>query len=333
MRAVTNLASTGLARQAWHGDKLYSLEEWGLGGKRMDRLAAMETFVRVVETGSFSAAARTLNVGQPAVSKAIAQMEARLGVRLLMRSTRGLSPTEAGQSFYDRARRAIEEADEAELVARGAGAGLTGRLRVCAAVTFARMHVIPRLPKFLAAHPGLTMDVILDDKIIDLVEEGVDVALRMGSLEDLSSLTARKVGSVPHYVVGTPAYFTRSGVPATPAELTAHEAVIYARQGDTWRFRQGSAEVSVSVSGPLRVNVAEGVRAAVLADMGLAIASAWMFSPELASGDVRTVLTDWSLPLLDLWAVYPMGRMPTAKARAFAAFVEAELKHENILVE
>lgn len=299
----------------------------------MDRLAAMETFVRVVETGSFSAAARALNVGQPAVSKTIAQMEVRLGVRLLTRSTRGLSPTEAGQGFYDRARRAIEEADEAELVARGAGAGLTGRLRVCAAVTFARLHVIPRLPKFLAAHPGLTVDVILDDRVIDLVEEGVDVALRMGSLEDSSSLTARKLASVPHYVVGTPAYFARSGVPATPAELAAHEAVIYTRQGDTWRFRQGSTEVSVSVSGPLRVNVAEGVRAAALADMGLAIASAWMFSPELASGDVRAVLTDWSLPLLDLWAVYPTGRMPTAKARAFAAFVEAELKHESVPVD
>ena len=195
------------------------------------------------------------------------------------------------------------------------------------------MHVIPRLPKFLAAHPGLTMDVILDDRVIDLVEEGVDVALRMGSLEDSSSLTARKLASIPHYVVGTSAYFARSGVPATPSELAAHEAVIYTRQGGAWRFRRGSTEVSVSVSGPLRVNVAEGVRAAVLADMGLAIASAWMFSPELVSGDVRAVLTDWSLPSLDLWAVYPTGRMPTAKARAFAAFVEAALKDENFPAE
>jgi DNA-binding transcriptional LysR family regulator len=299
----------------------------------VDRLTAMETFVRVVETGSFSAAARTLNLGQPAVSKTIAQMEARLGVRLLMRSTRGLSPTEAGQSFYDHARRVIDEADEAELVARGAGVGLTGRLRVCAAVTFARLHVIPRLPKFLAAHPDLTMDVILDDRVTDLVEEGVDIALRMGSLGGSSSLSARKVASVPHYVVGTPAYFARSGVPTTPAELAAHEAIIYAREGDSWRFRHGSTEVTVSVSGPLRVNAAEGVRSAVLTNMGLAIVSAWMFTPELASGDVRAALTDWSLPSLDLWAVYPMGRMPTAKARAFAAFVEAELKHEKIPIE
>src|SRR5690348_10066211 len=114
----------------------------------MDRLAAMETFVRVVETGSFSAAAKHLNLGQPAVSKTVAQLEARLGVRLLMRTTHGLSPTEAGQSFYDRARRAIEEAEEADVAARGAGASLTGLLRISAAVSFARLHVIPRLPKF-----------------------------------------------------------------------------------------------------------------------------------------------------------------------------------------
>jgi DNA-binding transcriptional LysR family regulator len=293
----------------------------------MDRLAAMRTFVRIVEAGSFSAAARGLRVGQPAVSKAVAQLEARLGVRLLMRSTHGLSPTEAGQRFYERAKRAIEEADEAELAARGAGAGFTGQLRICAAVTFARLHVVPRLPKFLASHPDLTTDVILDDRVIDLVEAGVDLALRMGSLGD-SSLTARKLASAPRYVLGTPAYFAQAGVPAMPEELGRHPAVVYTQDGggDTWSFRRGMAEVPVSVSGRLRVSAAEGVRAGVLAGMGLAIASAWMFSPELASGAVRRVLTDWSLPPIDLWAVYPTGRMPSAKARAFAAFVEAELK-------
>jgi DNA-binding transcriptional LysR family regulator len=292
----------------------------------MDRLAAMQAFVRVVETGSFSAAARALNMGQPAISKTVAQPEARLGVRLLMRSTHGLTPTEAGQSFYERAKRSIEEADEAEAVARGAGKGLIGRLRISAAVTFARLHIVPRLPKFLAAHPGLTLDVVLDDRIIDLIEEGVDIALRMGPLADSTSLSARKLASGPHHVLGTPAYFARSGVPATPAELDGHAAVIYTQQGaGTWCFRQGATEVSVTVSGPLRVSAAEGVRAAVLADMGLTIASAWMFGPELESGAVQRVLTDWSLPPIDLWAVYPTGRMPSAKARAFAAFVEAEL--------
>lgn len=299
----------------------------------MDRFAAMETFVRVVETGSFSAAARLLNVGQPAISKTVAQLEERLGVRLLMRSTRGLSPTEAGQSFYDRAKRAIEEADEAELVARGAGAGLRGRLRVTSAVTFARLHVLPRLSAFLATHPDLVIDLVLDDRIVDLVEEGVDVALRMGKLGDASSLTARRLASAPHYVLGTPCYFARAGIPASPAELTAHAAIIYAREGGNWSFRQGATEVSVNVSGQLRVSAAEGVRAAVLADMGLAVASAWMFSPELASGAVQRVLSDWSLPPIDLWAVYPTGRMPGAKARAFVGFLAKELSSAHSLSE
>jgi DNA-binding transcriptional LysR family regulator len=296
----------------------------------MDRLAAMETFARVVESGSFSAAARGLGVGQPAVSKIVAQLEERLGVRLLIRTTRGLSPTEAGQHFYERAKRALEEVEEAELAARGAGASLTGRLRVSAAVTFARLHVVPRLPRFLAQHPGLTMDVVLDDRVIDLVEAGVDVALRMGALGD-SSMTARRLASGPRHVVGTPAYFAKAGVPATPADLAGHAAIIYAQEdgGEAWSFRQGATEVSVSVSGPLRVSAAEGVRAGVLADMGLAVASAWMFSPDLAAGAVQPVLTDWSLPPIDLWAVYPTGRMPSAKARAFAAFVEAELRREH----
>jgi DNA-binding transcriptional LysR family regulator len=159
----------------------------------MDRMAAMETFVRVVDAGSFSAAAKRLRLGQPAVSKTIAQLEERLGVRLLLRSTHGLTPTEAGRNFYERAKRSIDEADEAEFAARGAGTTLSGRLRICAAVTFARLHVIPRLPLFLAEHPALEVDVFLTDTNKDLVEAGIDVALRIGELAD-SSLTARKIG-------------------------------------------------------------------------------------------------------------------------------------------
>src|ERR1700734_2090101 len=134
------------------------------GGICMDRLRAMEAFVLVVDSSSFSAAARRLNVGQPALSKSIAHLEDRLGVKLLVRTTRGLAPTEAGLNFYERARRSIEEADEAELAARGAGQGLTGKLRLCAAVTFARLHLMPRLPEFLARHPDLEMEVVLDRK-------------------------------------------------------------------------------------------------------------------------------------------------------------------------
>jgi DNA-binding transcriptional LysR family regulator len=204
---------------------------------------------------------------------------------------------------------------------------LQGRLRISAAVTFARLHVLPCLPVFLAAHPELSIDIILDDRTIGLVEEGVDVSLRMGRLED-SSLTARKLARAPRLVVGTADYFARAGVPTVPAELINHEAVVYSQGGggSNWSFRQGASEVSVSVSGRVRVSAAEGVRAAVLSGMGIAVASEWMFSPELATGEVQAVLKDWSLPPVDLWAVFPSGRMASAKARAFAAFVEAELR-------
>jgi DNA-binding transcriptional LysR family regulator len=287
----------------------------------MDRLAAMETFVRVVETGSFSAAARQLRMGQPAVSKSVAGLEQYLGVKLLTRSTRGLTPTEAGLRYLERARRALDEAAEAEFAARGAGAGLKGRLRICAAVTFARIHLIPLLPDFLARNPDLDLEVILDDRQVDLVEEGVDVALRMGKLMD-SALTARRIARCKRRVLGTPAYFDRAGIPSTPGELNKHQAVVYLQEGSVWSFRRENSELAVTVQSRLRVTAAEGVRAAVLADLGLAIASEWMFSPELRSGAVRAVLSDWSLPALDLWAVFPTGRSTTAKTRAFVDFFE-----------
>jgi len=287
----------------------------------MDRLASMETFVRVVETGSFSGAARQLRVGQPAVSKSVAQLEEYLGVKLLARSTRGLTPTEAGLGYLERARRALEEAAEAELAARGAGAGLKGRLRICAAVTFARIHLIPLLPKFLAQNPDLDLEVILDDRQIDLVQEGIDVALRMGKLMD-SALTARRIARCKRFVLGTPAYFDREGTPSTPSELSKHQAVIYLQEGSVWSFRRESTELAVTVQSRLRVTAAEGVRAAVLADVGLTIASEWMFSPELRSGAVRAVLREWDLPPHDLWAVFPSGRAATAKTRAFVDFFE-----------
>jgi DNA-binding transcriptional LysR family regulator len=222
----------------------------------MDRLAAMETFVCVVETGSFSAAARRLNIGQPAVSKTIAQLEARLAVRLLLRSTRGLTPTEAGLAFFERAKRSIEEANEADFAARGAGTGLTGNLRICAAVTFARLHIVPHLGPFLDQHPDLNIDVMLDDRNINLVEEGIDIALRMGTLSD-SGLTARKISECRRVVLGTPAYFEKHGEPTSPADLMKHQAVVYTLGGSAnWQFTQGDNEQSVIINGRVRVNAA-----------------------------------------------------------------------------
>ncbi len=287
----------------------------------MDRFQAMTAFVRVVETGSFSAAARRIGVGQPAISKTIAQLEDRLQVRLLVRSTHGLTPTDAGLRFFERARMAVLEADEAELQARGAGAGLSGRLRICAATTFARIMILPHLSQFMDSHPELEVDIILDDRVIDLVSEGIDVALRMGELAD-SSAVARRLATGRRSVIATPAYLEKHGMPLVPADLATHQAVVYTQLGNSWTFTRQGAEASVAVTGRARFSAAEGIRTAVLAHMGLAVASDWMFAPELADGAVQRVLNDWNLPPIDLWAVFPTGRLASAKARAFADFVE-----------
>jgi DNA-binding transcriptional LysR family regulator len=241
-----------------------------------------------------------------------------------MRTTRSLTPTEAGMNFYVRAKRSIEEAEEAVLAARGAGAALTGKLRIAASVCFGRLHIMRQLDRFLEKNPELEIDMVLDDRPINLVEEGIDVAFRSGSLAD-STLVARKLGQARRRVMATPNYFAKHGEPKSPAELIAHQTVIYTPDGGgvSWTFRQGSAETSVAVGGRLKVTAAEGLREAVFAHLGIAITSEWNFAPELASGIVKAVLNDWELPSLELWAVYPTGRMASAKAREFASFVEA----------
>jgi DNA-binding transcriptional LysR family regulator len=292
----------------------------------MDRLREMELFVRVAETGSFSAAARDLKLGQPAVSKTIAALEERLGVRLLVRSTRQLSPTEAGTAFYERALRAIAEANEADAAAQGAGAGLEGRLRICAPVTFARLHVVPKLGAFLDAHPKLRLELVMDDRVIDLVAENIDAALRLGSLSD-SSLRARKLAVAERYVVATPAYLRRRGFPSNPTDLLKHDGIIYgqASGGQEWLFRRGTSETSIRLSARLTLSAAEGVREAVLAGQGFTITSRWMFAPELASGAVIPVLTEWTLPPMELWVIYPSGKLTSTKARAFIKWFETTI--------
>lgn len=293
----------------------------------MDRLRAMEVFVRVVESGSFSAAARDLRMGQPAVSKMISALEERIGTRLLIRSTRRLSPSEAGQAFYEHAVRAIAEANEADAVAQGTGAGIEGRLRICTPVTFARLNLVPKLNEFLAAHPRLSLDLIMDDRVIDMIAENIDVGLRLGALTD-SSLTARRLAHADRLVVMSPAYLRRRGRPEIRADLLSHEAIVYEQGsgGQEWVFRRGTSETSISVRGRLFINAAEGVREAVLAGLGFAVVSRWMFWPELASGEVVSVLPEWTLPPMDLWAIYPSGRFAATKARAFVSWFEKVIR-------
>lgn len=202
---------------------------------------------------------------------------------------------------------------------------LSGRLRLCAATTFASLMILPRLPEFLATHPDLEVDIILDDRMIDLVSEGVDIALRIGDLAD-SSAVARRIATGRRSVVASPAYLDRHGVPRTPSELVPHQAIVHPQLGNSWTFAKAGTELTVQLSGRVRFTAAEGIRAAVKAGMGLAVASEWMFWPELQRGEVVRLLDDWHLPEIDLWAVYPTGRLATAKARAFADFAETVMR-------
>lgn len=293
----------------------------------MDRLGAMQMLVRIIETGSFSAASRQLKIGQPSVSKAIAQLEKHLGVRLLLRTTQGLTPTEAGQAFYQRAKRAIAEVEEAEAAARGASAGLVGKLRVSMTITFARLHVIPRLSSFLEHKPGIEIDLVMADDNIALVEEGVDLAIRMGTLVS-STFTGRRIGQSRRLVMATPDYVSRHGSPEKPSDLAHHQVYVIDNGSEpaTSRFKRAGEEMAVSVGARVRLNTGEGVRSAVLAGLGVGIGSEWLFLPEMRSEQLVQLVGDWSLAPMDIWAVFANGRSANAKARAFADFIEEILK-------
>ncbi|MBS1102105.1 LysR family transcriptional regulator [Gluconobacter sp. Dm-62] len=287
----------------------------------MDRLQAMTTFVRVIESGSFSAAARLMHLGQPAVSKAIAQLERQLGVQLLLRSAHGLTPTDAGQRYFERVARIVSDAEDADAAVRDSSSDLRGRLRVAVPTTFGRLQIVPRLGMFLKEHPRLDVDMELDDRRVDLMAEGIDVAIRLGPLTD-SAMIAKRLGRGRRSVIASPDYLRTAPFLETPEDLMAHQAISYTRNSPAKHvFQQDGQDMSVLLNSRLHLSAAEGIRAAVLASLGLTIAADWMFEPELKSGAVVRCLTSWSLPPVDLWAVYPSGRLTSAKARAFADFV------------
>jgi DNA-binding transcriptional LysR family regulator len=289
-------------------------------------LSAMQAFARVYETGSFSAAAKRLGIGQPSTSRLIAELEEHLGAKLLLRSTRGLSPTAAGTRFYEQAQRTLEAAEVAERSVRSPGKALSGRVRVSGTISFMRRHIIPKLPSFFAAHPGIELDLLLDDHDVGLVEEGVEVAFRMGKLAN-SELTAKKVGMSRRLVVAATEYFTRHGKVHRPEELSSHPAIVFSRRegGERLTFTRGTKTREVTLRPRLRCSALEGVRAAILAGVGVGIATEWILGSELTDGRLTITLPEWQLPSLELWAVLPGGRRASAEARAFVHFVETEL--------
>lgn len=288
-----------------------------------DRLFALRLFVRVARGGSFSVAGRELGMSQPSVSRIVSGLETEVGAALLTRTTRAVTLTEAGADYLARIEPILAALDEADHAARGSGE-LRGLLRVGVAASFAMRQIIPRLPGFMDRHPGLRVEMTMTDQRQNLVVEGVDVALRFGTLAD-SSATARKIGVSHRMLVASPAYLERAGVPATPAELPSHSIIVGPAALAGFTFQREGREASVHLKGRLVVNVNEAAATAAIAGLGIACLGRWGCREEVAQGTLVQILPDWSLGPMDVNAVFAAGRAAKPAARAFADYLARNL--------
>lgn len=291
-------------------------------------LEHIRTFVRAVEAGSFTAVAAGQRQSQPTVSRQISALEDHLGVRLLQRTTRALTLTDEGRTYYNHARAILDAVEAAAVEMRSGGAVATGNLRIAAPIAFARLHLMPRMQRFLAAHPTLTTDWVLGDRPIDLVEEGIDVAIRIGRATD-QALIARRIGEIRRITVATPEYWQRNGRPNHPEELKSHDCIVYSGLAtvDEWHFRgpDGTAH-TVKVKGRVRVNASEGVRSAVLEGLGVAVVPTWLLADEIERGILHRVLTEYEPDSLPIQAVTPSRRFVPPRVRAFSDFLASEFR-------
>jgi DNA-binding transcriptional LysR family regulator len=293
----------------------------------MDRITAVQLFVRIVETGSFSRAARDLGVTQPTATKAVAAMEQRLGARLLHRSTRGVTPTEVGTLYYEKCCVIAREMDEADHLATLRQSGVGGTLRISTSVAFGRRVVVPRVLDYMRRHPAVTIDLSFDDRYVDLVAQGVDLAIRMGRLAD-SSLGARYLGRNPWVLVAAPGYLAERGEPRVVADLGDHACLIYSSvQGDDrWTLTPpGGPELSVPVRGALRSNNLSALLAAARSGLGLALLPWYVAHPSVTDGVLRPVLVDHQLPAQEIHAVFPSPRWVPSKVTSFITFLKEGL--------
>jgi DNA-binding transcriptional LysR family regulator len=293
----------------------------------MDRLTAMSMFVRVVETGSFSAVAKEINTTQPTISKNVAELESWLGAKLLNRSTRSLRLTESGSDYYERCVAILQEVDEAEQSVGQLQTQPKGVVRISTVVAFGRLHVVPRLAQFIASYPDIRIDVRMNDRIVDMVEEGVDVAFRMGKLPD-SSLIAKTLCCSPMVTVAAPEYLKSHGIPQHPRDLKEHDCVIYtdlARSHDIDYLEDGDP-LRIRVEGPLMTNNTEAMRAALLSGLGIAKAPKWLVGDALERGELVPLLDGYQTNPIDIHAVYPSGRHLPSKVRCFIDYFAEQYK-------
>lgn len=290
----------------------------------MDRLQAMEMFVRVVETGSFSKAAKEFSTTQPTVTKQIAATEARLKVRLLNRNTRGVSLTESGALYYEKCKSIVRDAEAADNIVKLRQDQAQGLLRIGTSVAFGRRVLVPLALDFMASHPQMQVDLNFEDKYSDLVAQGLDVAVRMGKLSD-STLGARFLGMNPWVLAASAKYLKKHGVPRKPGDLSAHDALIYSSvQGDdVWRlFSRKGEPATVQVTGRLRSNNLSAVLAAARGGLGVAALPRYVAADSLESGHIVEVLKEYALPEQEIHAVFPSPKLVPGKVQAFVAFLQ-----------
>jgi DNA-binding transcriptional LysR family regulator len=288
----------------------------------MEDLQRMAVFAAVVEGRSFSEAARRLRLSKSVVSKAVSELERSLGARLLNRTTRAMSLTEAGSVFYAHCARIVEELEQARLAVGQFHSQPQGLLRVSASVAFGTLHVAPALPQFLARYPDVRIDMVIGDRLVDLAEERFDVAVRI-TKEPASNLVARRLAAVNRKIVATPGYFQRHGVPATPADLVSHNCLTYTHFNphETWRLRGPEGDITIPIKGNLRLNDDEALSEAVLGGLGVALLPTFIIGRDVQSGRLQAVLSGYVPSERHIYAVYLPNRHVPANVRAFIDFL------------
>lgn len=293
----------------------------------MDRFHELQVFVAVADAGSFAKAGDKLRISPPAVTRTISSLEERIGVRMFNRTTRSLSLTEPGARFLENARRVLAELDNAEMDAAGESGTPTGHLTIGASVTFGRAVVAPLMAPFLKAHPRITASVVLQDRVADLVSDGIDIAVRISNLPD-SSLVAKRLGEVRRVLVASPAYLAQRGAPAHPRDLKLHSIIAFTglMQNREWRFADGNATANVHLSPTLEINDAVATIAAAQAGDGITIALSYMVAEAVAAGTLVPILDAFTPSAVPVHLVYPQTTIVAPKVRAFVDFAAPRLK-------
>jgi DNA-binding transcriptional LysR family regulator len=292
----------------------------------MDRFHELNAFIAVVEAGGFSAAARRTGDSQSAVSKAIGALERRLGVVLFNRSTRSVTLTDQGQQYYDRTKPLVEEMNEADSELTSSTLNVSGLIRIAASSTFGRLHVLPLIPDLLSLNPGLQVDLILSDFVRDMVEDRIDLAIRVGPVNEPDAVV-RRVASTPLVCVGSRRYFEQRGIPKTPSELVDHNCLLYGglMESVNWPFVGPEGQFSVSVRGNLSSNSVETIRAGVLAGVGIGLFAKVSLADELQHPDVITILEEFMSDVRDVSLIWPKRRYVPARVRRATDFFAAAL--------